>query len=273
MRARCEISATPSVFLNSAQLGPEFADLVSRDDIKGVSVFLCGDHFHTNSQIGVDEHSGGVEPIRNIVPHKARRATEVSSVINRLIQLERDQKADEGRIDAALRKVETDIVNLLQRYLSPEALRNVIGAIRDRAALMTRDVRKNMHERSMAAMKILQKSIVLDFRTQRTRFAAEDEADAALRTRFFELLDRTPTPALVKHLKDALQHGNVACAESIWFEFACRADRHLYSAEVDAIRRIYADADPTEMQIRLIVIANAAAKVDRRLADLLQRGP
>jgi hypothetical protein len=234
-------------------------------------VFLGGDHFQMNSGIGVSAHSGS-EPKRNTVPRNAAGATQVLSLVKRLNQLERDQKADEGRIDAVLRKTETDIGNLLQRYRSPEALRKAIAAIRDRTALMTRDVRKNMHARSMAAMKMLEKSMGLDFRSPHTRFAADDTADAALRTRFFELLERTPTSALVKHLKDALQHGNVACAEGIWFEFACRADRHLYSAEFDEIRRAYGDADPAEMQIRLIAIANAAAEVDRKLADLLRRG-
>jgi hypothetical protein len=232
---------------------------------------LGGDHFHTNSGIGVSKHSG-VEPKRNIVPCNGAHATQVSSLIKRLTQLERDQKADEGRIDAVLRKTETDIAYLLQRYRSPEALRKAIAAIRDRTALMTRDVRKNMHARSKAAMKMLEKSMGLDFRSQHARFAADDTADAALRTRFFELLERTPTSALVKHLKDALQHGNVACAEGIWFEFACRADRHLYSVEFEEIRRVYGDADPAKMQIRLIAIANAAAEVDRKLADLLRRG-
>jgi hypothetical protein len=233
---------------------------------------LCSDHFHANSRTGVGEHSG-LGPKRDIVPRNARRPTEISSLIKKLIHLEREQKADEGRIDAVLRKADTDLANLLQRYLSPEALRKAIAAIRDRTALMTRDVRQNMHERSMAAMKLLEKSIGLDFRCRRTRFDADDTADATLRARFFELLDRTPTSALVKHLKDALQHGNFACAESIWFEFACRANRHLYSAEFDEIRRTYGDADPAEMQVRLFVVADAAARVDKRLADLLQRGP
>jgi hypothetical protein len=234
-------------------------------------VFLCDRHFHTNSRIGVSEHSG-VEQKRNIVPRNGRRTTQASGLIDKLIQLERDQKADKGRIDAALRKAESDIANLLQRYLSPEALRKAIGAIRDRTALMTRDVRKNMHERSTIAMKLLEKSMTLDFGSQRSRFAADDRSDAAMRTRFFEVLEQMPTPALVTYLRDALQHGNTACAESIWFEFTCRADRHLYSAEFDEIRRVYADADPAEMHIRLLAIADASAKVDRRLAVYCRGG-
>ncbi len=236
-------------------------------------MLLSGDHLQTGLRVGVSDPSGldlqQEISSRKAGSRKAARAIDVSSLVKRLVQLESEQKADEGRIDAALRKAESDLTALLHRYLSPEALHKAIRAIRDRTALMTRDVRKNMHERSSAAMKLLEQSIGLQLRPQRARFAAEMAADAALRTRFFALLDRTPTPGLLKHLKDAVLRDNVACAESIWFEFACRADRHLYAEEFEAIRRIYAQADPAEMQIRLIAIADAAARVDRKLADRL----
>ena len=135
---------------------------------------------------------------------------------------------------------------------------------------MTRDVRKNMHRRTIAA-KEMQATVWPDFLYPSTRFAAEDIADVALRTQFFNLLQRTPTPALVDHLKDAIGSGNFACAESIRFEFKCRADRHLYSASFEAIQEPFRGEDPAEVQIRLITIADAAAKVDKRVTDLLQR--
>jgi hypothetical protein len=234
-------------------------------------VFLCGDHFQTNFRSGLNGHSG-VELKTRIGRRSTAGTKPLSNLTKRVVQLERDQKADEARIDAVLRKAESDTANLLQCYLSPEALRKAIGAIRDRTALMTRDVRKNMHERSKVARKILEESIGVDVPSQRTRFAKDDTEDAALRTRFFELLDGTPTLALVRYLKDALQHGNGACAESIWLEFAGRPNRHLYASEVDEIRRSYGDADPAKMQVRLIVIANAAAQVDRRIADYCRGG-
>jgi hypothetical protein len=197
-------------------------------------------------------------------------ATELSVLMKRLIQLESDQKADEARIDAAIRKAESEITALGQRQLVPEALWNALWAIRDKTVLMTRDVRRNMHRRTIAA-KQLQKSLPPGFLCQSTRFAAEDVLDAALRTQFFNLLQRTPTAALLDHLKDAIETGNSACAESIRFEFRCRADRHLYSASFEVIEAPFRDEDPTGVEIRLTTIANAAATVDKKVTDLLQR--
>jgi len=196
--------------------------------------------------------------------------TELAAVMRRIAQLDRDQKADEARIDAVIKKAEIEIAKVVQRHLAPEALWKAVGAIRDKTVLMTRDVRKNMHRRTSVA-KELQEALGSDFLFQCSRFAADDIADATLRTRFFNLLQRTPTSALLYHLKDAIQSRNFACAESIRFEFRCRADRHLYSANFEAIQELLRDKDVAEMQIRLSTIANAATKIDRRVTSLLQR--
>jgi hypothetical protein len=198
------------------------------------------------------------------------QASKVSALMRRIVELERDQKADEARIDAVIRKAEREIANLQQRHLAPDALWSAIAAIRDKTVLMSRDVRKNMHSRTVIA-RGLQETLGNDFLSQSTRFAADDVTDASLRTQFFKLLQRTPTPALLDHLKDAIQSGNFACAESIRFEFKCRADRHLYSDNFEAIKGMLSVEDPAEMQIRLVAIANAAVKVDRRVTNLLQR--
>ena len=166
------------------------------------------------------------------------RATAVSELIKRLVQLERDQHGDEGRIYAALRKAEAEIADLQRRDLAPEALRPAIAAIRDKAVLMIQNVRKNMQKRILAARK-LQETVGPEYLAQYTRFAPDHVTDAALRTRFFKLLQGTSTSALLSYLKDALESDNIACAESIRFEFTCRADRDLYSAEFEAIRRKY----------------------------------
>src|SRR2546421_4484843 len=129
-------------------------------------------------------------------------ATELSAFKKRIVQLERDQEADAARIDAAIRKAENEIAFLEQRHLTREALWSAMWAIRDKTVLMTRDVRKNMHRRTIAA-KEMQETLCSDFIYQSTRFAAEDVVDAALRTRFFNLLQRTPTLALIDYLKDA----------------------------------------------------------------------
>jgi len=225
---------------------------------------------HQNCARAVTERSGTVQQIKTAYGNK-RPATEVSALIKRIVQLERDQKADEGRIDAVLRKAHIEIADLKRRHLDPEALRHALAAIRDNTALLIRDVRKNMHKRIMAARK-LKEVLGAHSLAQHTRFASEDVIDAALRTKFFKLLQRMSTSALLYYLKATIETGNFACAESIRFEFRCRSDRHLYSAEYEAIRAIQRDDDPAEMQIRLLTITNAAAKVDKRVTDLLKGG-
>jgi hypothetical protein len=213
----------------------------------------------------MSKRSGVCQRVQN-----QRQQTELLAAMKRIVQLERDQQADADRIDVAIRKAESEIAALEQRNLPREALWKAMWAIRDKTVLMTRDVRKNMHRRTIAA-KEMQETLCSDFIYQSTRFAAEDVVDAALRTHFFDLLQRTATPALLDHLKDAIETGNFACAESIRFEFKCRADRRLYAASFEAIERLFRDEDPAEMHIRLTTIANVAAKVDRRVTDLLQR--
>jgi hypothetical protein len=201
---------------------------------------------------------------------KEAPATDLSISMKRIAQLERDQKADEVRINAAISKAESEIARLEHRNLDPDALWSALWAIRDKTVLMTRDVRKNMHKRTAVA-KEMQETLSSDFIYRSNRFAIEDSADAALRTRFFNLLERTPTPGLIDHLKDAIENGNFACAESIRFEFKCREDRHLYSASFEAIEEQFRDEEPAEMQMLLVTIANAAATIDRRVTDLLQK--
>lgn len=232
---------------------------------------FCANGFPGERARPANQQSGAVQERKAVCPNNGS-ATEVSALIKRIVQLERDQKADEGRIDTVLKKAHTEIADLKRRHLDPAALRNALATIRDNTAVLTQDVRKNMHKRIMAARK-LQEVLGPDFLAQHTRFASEDVTDATLRTRFFKLLQGTSTSALLNYLKDAIETGNFACAESIRFEFICRADRHLYSAEYEAIRGIQRDDDPAETQIRLITIADAATKVDRRLMELLQGGP
>jgi hypothetical protein len=134
-----------------------------------------------------------------------------------------------------IRKAESEIAALEQRHLGPEEFHSAIITIRDRAILTIRDVRKNMVKRSIAA-KSMQESVDDDFLRQRSRFAADDLVDANLRTRFFELLESTPTLVLIHHLLKAIEVGNIACAESIRFEFQCRDDRHKYTASFEMYR-------------------------------------
>jgi hypothetical protein len=202
--------------------------------------------------------------------HYAVKAGEALSVLKRIVQTERDQKADEDRIDAAITRAETEIAALEQRSLAPEEFDRAITAVRDRAVLIIRDVRKNMRKRTVAA-KNTQETLSDDFLRRGSRFAKDDLEDANLRTRFFKLLERTPTFALIDHLQDAVEADNIACAESIRFEFQCRDDRHEYMASFERIVAKLALHDPIAMRKRLTNICNAAEKIDERIADLLQR--
>jgi hypothetical protein len=197
-------------------------------------------------------------------------ATELSTLVKRIVQLERDQKADEDRIDAAITKTESEIARLEQRNLSAEELQKATITVRDRAILIIRDVRQNMVKRAIEA-KNMQKSVDDDFLRQRSRFAADDLVDANLRTRFFKLLESTPTFVLVHHLLKAIEIGNAAYAEAIRFEFQCRNDRHRCMASFEMVLAKILLHDPVEMRKRLMNIRDAAEKVDTRVTDLLRR--
>jgi hypothetical protein len=191
-------------------------------------------------------------------------------LLKRIVQTERDQKADEDRIDAAIARAETEIAALEQRHLAFEELQGAITAVRDRAVLIIRDVRKNMHKRTIAA-KDMQKYLSDDFLRRCSRFAKDDLEDAKLRTRFLELLARTPTFALIDHLQDAVEAGNIACAELIRFEFQCRDNRHESMTRFETIAAKLSPHDPIEMRKRLANICKAAEMVDARVTHLLQQ--
>src|SRR5260370_28904977 len=126
-------------------------------------------------------------------PRSDRRSAdhvgEVFNLANKILQAERDQKADETRIDDAITKAEGEIAALEQRDLDPEVLQRAIITICDRAILTIRDVRKNMLKRTIAARN-MQESVDDDFLRRCSRFAEDDLADANLRTRFVEVVER-----------------------------------------------------------------------------------
>ncbi len=136
--------------------------------------------------------------------------------------------------------------------------------------LTVRDVRKNMARRTIAA-KNMQAIVDDSFLRRSSRFASDDRTDEKLRTRFFELLARTPTYSLLQHLMDAIDAGNFACAENIRFEFQCREDRQQYAATFDMILDKHAFRDPVEMRGRIANIRKVADDADARITDLLRR--
>jgi hypothetical protein len=201
--------------------------------------------------------------------HSAASVEERFDWPTRILQVERDQKADGTRIDYAIAQAQREIV-ALPRHVGGQELQRSINAIRDRIILTVRDVRKNMARRTIAA-KNMQAIVDDSFLRRSSRFATDDRTDEKLRTRFFELLARTPTYALLQHLMDAIDAGNSACAENIRFEFQCREDRQQYCATFHMILDKHAFRDPVEMRRRIANIRKVADDADARITDLLRR--
>jgi hypothetical protein len=201
--------------------------------------------------------------------HSAASVEERFDWPTRILQLERDQKADGTRIDYAIAQAQREIV-ALRRHVGGQELQRSINVVRDRIILTVRDVRKNMARRTIAA-KNMQGIVDDSFLRRSSRFATDDRTDEKLRARFFELLARTPTYSLLQHLMDAIDAGNSACAENIRFEFQCREDRQQYAATFHMILDKHAFRDPVEMRRHLANIRKVADDADARITDLLRR--
>ena len=201
--------------------------------------------------------------------HSAASVEERFDWPTRILQVERDQKADGTRIDYAIAQAQREIV-ALRRHVGGQELQRSINVVRDRIILTVRDVRKNMARRTIAA-KNMQAIVDDSFLRRSSRFATDDRTDEKLRARFFELLARTPTYALLQHLMDAIDAGNSACAENIRFEFQCREDRQQYAATFHMILDKHAFRDPVEMRRRIANIRKVADDADARITDLLRR--
>jgi hypothetical protein len=187
----------------------------------------------------------------------------------RIFQTERDQAADEARIDDTIKRAENDITRLQQRQLDSQQLQAEIITIRDRAVLTVRDVRKNMQRRSFDAER-MQECLNDDFLRRRSRFSRDAFEDATLRKKFFQLLERAPTSSLIGHLGDAVEAGEFACAELIRFEFWCRNDQDEFRTDFESIVEKLSRNDPVEMRKRLANICKATGRVDARFTELLQ---
>ena len=201
--------------------------------------------------------------------HSAASVEERFDWPTRILQLERDQKADGTRIDYAIAQAQREIV-ALRRHVGGQELQRSINVVRDRIILTVRDVRKNMARRTIAA-KNMQGIVDDSFLRRSSRFATDDRTDEKLRARFFELLARTPTYSLLQHLMDAIDAGNSACAENIRFEFQCREDRQQYAATFHMILDKHAFRDPVEMRRRIANIRKVADDADARITGLLRR--
>jgi hypothetical protein len=202
--------------------------------------------------------------------HCAGQISEPLNLYKTILQTEREQMADAARIDDAITKAENDIARLERPQLARRERCDMVIAVRDRALLIIRDVRKNMGTRAFAAQR-MQACLDGEFLRLRSRFATDDLEDRNLRTRLLERLERTPTSALTDRLRDAGQAGNAACAELIRFEFRCRDDRREFAARFEAVAAKLSVNDPVEMRRRIAGIRNAIARADARITGLRER--
>jgi len=202
--------------------------------------------------------------------HCAEQISEPLNLYRTILQSEREQMADAARIDDAIAKADNDIARLERRRLARPERHDMIIAIRDRAILIIRDVRKNMETRAFAAQR-MQACLNGEFLRLRSRFATDDLEDRNLRTQLLERLQRTPTSALTDRLRDAVQAGNAACAELIRFEFRCRDDRRKFMTRFEAVAAKLASNDPVEMRRRIAGIRKAIERADGRIAGLRER--
>jgi hypothetical protein len=235
--------------------------------VTGQTPFLVSCHATTTSGAAVMNEPSLLN--QNCCNHTcaSEQIPEALNLHKRILQTERDQVADEVRIDDAITRAENEIARLQQRQLAFEQLQAAI--IRDRTILIVRDVRKNMQRRSLAA-KRMEECLNDDFLRQRSRFARDNFEDEELRRKLLQLLQRTPTSGLIEHLHDAVEAGNFACAELIRFEFQCRDDRDEFRTGFEAMVEKLSRYDPVEMCKRLTNIEKATERVDARIT-LLQR--
>src|SRR6201993_1053540 len=141
----------------------------------------------------------------------------MTTMLPKVLEIERRQLADYARVDYAITKGEDEIAALEELWPGPDDLRREISVVRDRTVLAVREVRKNMAKRAIAA-KNMRGPLVESLR-QRSRFAVADTVDASLRARCFASLECIPTLTLICHFIDAIKAGGFARAARGRFVF------------------------------------------------------
>src|SRR5262249_32199391 len=193
----------------------------------------------------------------------------MTTMLPKVLEIERHQLADYARVDYAITKGEDEIAGVEELWLGPNELRRETSVVRDRIVLAVREVRNNMAKRAITA-KSMQGPLVESLR-QRSRFAVVDSVDASLRALCFASLECIPTLTLICHFIDAIKAGDFARAESIHFEFLTREDRHQYVITSRAIFARFAPSEPADILKRIAKICRAAEMADARVIDLFRR--
>src|ERR1700745_2549833 len=134
----------------------------------------------------------------------------MTTMLPKVLEIERHQLADYARVDYAITKGEDEIAALEELWLGPNELRRETSVVRDRNVLAVREVRKNMAKRAIAA-KNMRGPLVESLR-QRSRFAVADTVAESLRARCFASLECIPTLTLLCHFIDAIKAGGLGSA-------------------------------------------------------------
>jgi len=193
----------------------------------------------------------------------------MTTMLPKVLEIERCQLADYARVDYAITKGEDEIAALEKLCFEPNELRKESSVVPDRTVLAVREVRNNMAKRAITA-KDIQTSLVESLR-QRSRFAVVDTVDASLRARCFASLECVPTLTLICHFIDAIKAGDFARAESVRFEFQTREDRDEYAVTSRAIFAQFAPTEAADILKSIAKICRTAEMADARVIDLFRR--
>src|SRR2546430_15959033 len=124
----------------------------------------------------------------------------MTTMLPKVLEIERHQLADYARVDYAITKGENEIAALEELCVGPNEVRRKASIVRDRTVLAVREVRNNMAKRAITA-KNIQGSLVESLR-QRSRFAVADPFEPGLRPRWFASLECIPDLTLIWHFID-----------------------------------------------------------------------
>jgi len=173
-----------------------------------------------------------------------------------VVQVERDQEADCGRIDAAVSLAETALAALA----SSDDSHKRRCELRDRTILSVADVRRNIIRRARQAEETRRKMIKAFF---------HDKVPSQRTIEYAAMLHDVPTSALVHHLRYLIRSGELDRVEGVFHAFENRADRHFYIGAFDEIAAESAFANSgDELAERLARICRLADETDAKLTDL-----
>ena len=153
------------------------------------------------------------------------------------------QEEDFASLNKLIADVDKRIADLDQQ-LRDEVLRERAQEIRSEGAKLLDPVLRAMNKRAATAEQMA-RTFTREAELRRARFHKEDGVNATMTLAAFARLQRTSTPELVEHMKDAATANDLALAEAVRLEFASRQDtsefREGYAAAFAKVQTPHAD--------------------------------